>query len=97
MVVWRIGHRAPPGRGALAIHAALLLATATLPRLAHLPFLFHRGLLIITTTLDLLKDAFLRHLLLQDLHRLLDRVANLHLERSAKQCLQEIVLRGREK
>src|SRR4051812_20160556 len=73
---------------ASANDAALCFATATLPRLAHLALTLHGRLLVITPPLDLLQDSFLRHLLLQDLQRLVDGIPDFNFQRSAEQCLQ---------
>src|SRR3982750_184437 len=73
---------------ASANDAALCFATATLPRLAHLALALHGRLLVITPPLDLLQDSFLRHLLLQDLQRLVDGIPDFNFKRSAEQCLQ---------
>ena len=58
----------------------LHLATEALASLARLPFLLHRRLLVESTTLELLQDALFGHLLLEDLHRLLEAVANFDLD-----------------
>src|SRR5690606_35141149 len=60
--------------------AALHLAAQALASLARLALLLEARLLVEATTLDLLQDALLGHLLLEDLHRLLEAVANLDLD-----------------
>src|SRR5689334_13018724 len=72
-------------RERLLAAAALRLATTTLARLTHLALPLDAGLLVETAPLDLLQDAFLRHLLLQDLHRLLKAIANFDFQRPAEQ------------
>ena len=74
-------------RGRLLAAAALGLATTTLARLAHLALPLDARLLVETAPLDLLQDAFLRHLLLEDLHRLLKAIANFDFERPAEQVI----------
>ena len=85
------GH-APRPSPASADDAALRFATTALARLAHLAFALHRGLLVITAPLDLLQDPFLRHLLLQDLQRLVDGIPDFNFQRSAEQRLQKGLL-----
>src|SRR5450755_479275 len=79
---------AKPLPPALPRNSPLRLATAPLARLTHLPFFLHGGLLVIPSPLDLLQDSFLRHLLLQDLQRLVDGIPNFNIKRTAAQCLQ---------
>ena len=85
------GHARRPSP-ASADDAALRFATTALARLAHLAFALHRGLLVITAPLDLLQDPFLRHLLLQDLQRLVDGIPDFYFQRSAEQRLQKGLL-----
>src|SRR5688500_18433240 len=61
-------------------HAALHLAAQTLACLARLSLLLDRRLLVKAATLQLLQNALLGHLLLEDLHRLLEAVSNLDLD-----------------
>jgi len=60
--------------------ATLHLATTTLTGLAHFALLFDAGLLIEAAAFDLLQDAFLRHLLLEDLHGFFEVVTNFNFE-----------------
>ncbi len=60
--------------------AALHLATTTLTGLAHFALLLDAGLLIEAAAFDLLQDAFLRHLLLKDLHGFFEVVTNFNFE-----------------
>src|SRR4029079_9263552 len=72
--------------------AALGFATTTLARFAHLALALHRRLLVVTPPLDLLQDPFLRHLLFEDLQRLVDGIPDFNFQRSAEQCLQASLL-----
>src|SRR3954452_23444669 len=65
-------------RGPSADDAAFRFAAAALARLPHLALALHGRLLVVTPSLDLLQDAFLRHLLLQDLQRLVDGIPDLN-------------------
>jgi hypothetical protein len=72
-------HAAGAGRAEASL--ALHLAAQPLARLAGLPLLLHRGLLVEAAALQLLQDALLGHLLLEDLHGLLEAVADLDFDR----------------
>src|SRR5690606_22928055 len=65
-------------------HAALHLAAEALASLAGLALALDGRLLVEAAALQLLQDALLGHLLLQDLHRLLEAVANLDLDGLSK-------------
>src|SRR5262245_51738626 len=68
-------------------HAALHLAAQTLASLARLALALDARLLVEPAALELLQDALLGHLLLEDLHRLLEAVANLDLYGFAERIL----------
>src|SRR5215831_7802547 len=65
----------------------LHLAAQALARLTGLALALDRRLLVEAATLELLQDALLGHLLLEDLHRLLEAVSNLDLDRLAERIL----------
>src|SRR5262245_44366349 len=69
------------GGGRLGRTAATLLASS-LGGFADLPLLLDARLLVEAPALELLKDAFLRHLLLEDLHRLLEAFTDLDFDRA---------------
>src|SRR6185436_11057878 len=84
-----LASRARPSARRSRRHAALHLAAEALASLAGLALALDRRLLVEAAALQLLQDALLGHLLLEDLHRLLEAVANLYLDG-----LSERVLHG---